>query len=84
MFIVFFAVGVADIIQVSRAAVEREKAIAAALSSDGILVTSPFPEKTKYSAQYGLQDLTDDGSWPNDIIIEYYGLTDIRLASADD
>ena len=84
VFIVFFAVGVADIIQVNRAAVEREKAIAAALSSDGILVTSPFPEKTKYSAQYGLQDLTDDGSWPNDIIIEYYGLTDIRLASADD
>lgn len=84
VFAVFFAVGVLDIINVNRAAVDREKAIAVALSSDGILVASPYPENTKYSAQYGIQDLTDDGSWPNDVMIEYYGLNDIQVVQADD
>ena len=83
VFVLFFTVGVSDVMHVYRAAIERDKAITAALSTDGILIASPYPEKTKYSAQYGIQDLTDDGSWPNDVIIEYYGLKDIHVISAD-
>ena len=48
-----------------------------ALQTDGVLVAVPYPVKTKYSAQYGLVDLENGKSWPNDIIQEYYGLKDI-------
>ena len=81
VFAVFLSVGVFDIMLVNRASIERDKAITAALSSDGILIASPYPEKTKYSAQYGIQDLTDDGSWPNDVIAEYYGLKGIMTVT---
>ena len=81
VFAVFLSVGVFDIMLVNRASIERDKAITAALSSDRILIASPYPEKTKYSAQYGIQDLTDDGSWPNDVIAEYYGLKGIMTVT---
>ncbi len=77
VFAISFTAGILDVVRVHRAAIDRDKAISAALASDGVLVASPYPVRTKFSAQYGIPDLTDDGSWPNDIIIEYYGLNDI-------
>ena len=76
-FLFYFTVGFSDIARVNEAAREREQAIAQALEGDGILVTRPYPCRTKYSAQYGLQDLEPDGSWPNDKMKAFYGLKDI-------
>ncbi len=77
VFLICFVLGVMDIIQVSQAAHKRESAIEQALQTDGILMATPYPVKTKYSAQYGLMDLENGESWPNDIIQEYYGLKGI-------
>ena len=77
IFGLYFITGIADIMNVHQAATERDNAINAALHSDGILTASPYPVKTKYSAQYGIMDLSKGESWPNDIIQEYYGLKKI-------
>jgi hypothetical protein len=60
---------------------ERQSAIQKALASDGILVAAPYPVKTKYSAQYGLQDIAEGEDWPKDMIKEYYGLKEIIVRS---
>ena len=61
----------------------RDAAIRQALDGDGILTASPYPVKTKYSAQYGLLDLAEDENWPKDMIKEYYGLKEIIVCSED-
>jgi len=76
-FSILFLIGCEDIIAVHHADMERQSAIRQALAGDGILVASPYPVKTKYSAQYGLQDLAVDEDWPKDMIKEYYGLREI-------
>ena len=77
--ILCFVVGCSDILAVHHASEEREEAIYRALETDGVLVTEPYPVRSKYSAQYGLQDLAPGESWPNDVEKEYYGLQDIRV-----
>ena len=83
LFSLLFLAGCADILSVHRADMERQAAIRQALAGDGILITSPYPEKTKYSAQYGLQDLAEDEDWPKDMIKEFYGLKEIIVLSED-
>lgn len=74
-----FVLGTSDILTVYHASEEREKAIRRALETDGVLVAEPYPVRSKYSAQYGLQDLASGESWPNDVEKEYYGLQEIRV-----
>ena len=62
-----FLTGCADILRVHQAANMRDAAIRQALAGDGILTASPYPVKTKYSAQYGLLDLAEDENWPKDM-----------------
>ena len=81
VFAVYFTAGATDIYRVSVSAKERIVAINEALSKDRVLITSPYPVKTKYSAQYGLLDLAMDQSWPNDVIMRYYGLDEIIVIS---
>ena len=76
-FAVFFIGGITDIITVFHASEERMKAISEAQAGDGVLITTQYPVKTKYSAQYGLQDLTGEDSWPDDPFKVYYHLWDI-------
>ena len=76
-FAVFFAAGLSDILSVHRQAMQREAKIQQAQLTDGILVAEPYRVQTKYSAQYGLLDLTPGESWPNDYVKEYYQLRDI-------
>ena len=80
-FLICFVFGFADILHVSQAANKREHAIEQALQTDGILMAAPYPVRTKYSAQYGLVDLENGASWPNDVIQKYYGLKDIVVES---
>jgi hypothetical protein len=74
LFLLFFIVGLCDILNVYHAAHERALSIEKALESDRILITEPYPCQTKYSAQYGLQDVEPEAAWPNDMIVLYYGL----------
>lgn len=83
LFSLLFLIGCWDILAVHHAELERQSAIRQALAGDGVLVTSPYPEKTKYSAQYGLQDLAEGEDWPKDMIKEYYGLREIIVVSKD-
>ena len=83
LFLLSFIPGIWDLAQTERAAEAREQAIEQALESDGVLYASPYPEKTKYSAQYGIQDLAEGEYWPNAMIIKYYGLKDIIVMAAE-
>ena len=74
IFILYFATGFKDIMSVHHAALEREREIESARETDRVLVTSPYPCRTKYSAQYGLQDVEPGAAWPNDMIVLYYGM----------
>ena len=67
-----FSLGGADICRVHRAAVEREAAFAEAAAGNKRVVLTPYPCRTKYSAQYGNQDLLPDADWPNGIMADYY------------
>ncbi len=67
-----FSLGGADICRVHRAAVEREAAFAEAAAGDKRVVLTPYPCRTKYSAQYGNQNLLPDADWPNGIMADYY------------
>ena len=77
VFLLHFIPGMMDLVHVENAAKARDRAIREALDSDGVLYTAPYPVRTKYSAQYGIQDLAEGEYWPNEIVAEYYGLTDI-------
>lgn len=79
-FAVFFAVGFSDIWSLHRQAVKREAAIQQALQTDGVLLAEPYTACTKYAALYGIRDIAPGEMWPNDIIKEYYGLKEIRVA----
>lgn len=82
-FSLLFIIGIADILTVYHADLKRQAAIQEALAGDGILVASPYPEKTKYSAQYGLLDIAEGEDWPKDMIKEFYGLKDIIVLPED-
>ena len=71
-FAVCFSVGGADIYHVHQAAIEREAAFAEAAAGDKRVELTRYPCKTKYSAQYGNQDLYPDAGWPNGIMADYY------------
>lgn len=71
-FFLCFSLGGADICRVHRAAVERETAFAEAAAGDKRVVLTRYPCRTKYSAQYGNQDLLPDADWPNGIMADYY------------
>ena len=71
-FVLHFSIGGADIYRVHRAAAEREAAFVAAAAGDKRVVLTPYPCKTKYSAQYGNQDLVPDADWPNGVMADYY------------
>jgi len=77
VFVVFFVVGFSDIWSLHMQAEKREAAIREALKTDGVLVAQPYSVRTKYAALYGLQDLIPGEYWPNDIIRDYYGLSEI-------
>ncbi len=82
LFLFYFILGMMDLVHVEQAAIRRDLAIEQALASDGILYAEPYPVKTKYSAQYGIQDLAEGENWPNAIMAEYYGLIDIVVRTA--
>ena len=82
-FLLFASVGLLDIWNVYVAAKEREKAIAYALETDGVLIAKPYPCRTKYSAQYGLSDLSEGEYWPNDYVKWFYGLKDIVVIDSE-
>ena len=71
-FLLCFFLGGADICRVHRAAIERETAFAEAAAGDKRVVLTRYPCRTKYSAQYGNQDLLPDADWPNGIMADYY------------
>lgn len=71
-FLLCFFIGGADICRVHRAAIERETAFAEAAAGDKRVVLTRYPCRTKYSAQYGNQDLLPDADWPNGIMADYY------------
>lgn len=83
VFAVFFAVGFSDIWSLHRQAEKREAAVREALQTDGVLLAEPYTVRTKYTALYGLQDLAPGEMWPNDIIKEYYGLKEVRVAGEE-
>ena len=76
-FTICFSLGGADIYHVHRAAIEREAAFAEAAAGDKRVVLTRYPCKTKYSAQYGNQDLYPDADWPNGIMADYYDVVRI-------
>ena len=67
-----FSLGGADIYRVHQAAGEREAAFAEAAAGEKRVVLTPLPCKTKYSAQFGNQDLMPDAGWPNGVMADYY------------
>ena len=83
LFLLHFIPGMMDLARVEKAAEARERAIREALDSDGVLYTAPYPVKTKYSAQYGIQDLAEGEYWPNDFVVKYYGLKDVVVLAED-
>ena len=80
-FALCFAIGIADIIHVHKAAVIREQKFREAAAGDKKVELSPLPEKTKYSAQYGQLDLVYDAAWPNGVMADYYEV--IRIVVVD-
>ena len=71
-FTVCISLGGADIYHVHQAAIEREAAFAEAAAGDKRVELTRYPCKTKYSAQYGNQDLYPDAGWPNGVMADYY------------
>ena len=79
VFALSFSLGAADILAVHRSELRRQEQIRLAQQGDGIAVVSLHPVRSKYSAQYGLDDLTESGEWPNDVMAQYYGIDRICL-----
>lgn len=79
VFALSFSLGTADILAVHRSELRRQEQIRLAQQGDGIAVVSIHPVRSKYSAQYGLDDLTESGEWPNDVMAQYYGIDRICL-----
>jgi hypothetical protein len=73
-FSICFALGTTDIFGVHRAALQREADFAAAAEGDKRVVATPYPYRTKYTAQFGNPDLSPDADWPNGIVADYYGV----------
>ena len=83
-FVVCFLIGGADIHRVYQASVEREAAFAEAAAGDKRVVLTPYPCKTKYSAQYGNQDLIPDADWPNGVMADYYDVIRIIVIEPEE
>ena len=71
-FFLCLLLGGEDIYRVHLTAIEREAAFAEAAAGDKRVVLTPYPCRTKYSAQYGNQDLYPDAGWPNGVMADYY------------
>ena len=76
-FVGCFLAGTNDILRVHRAAEQRELAFHEAAAGNKIVITSAYPCRTKYSAQYGNADLEPDADWPNGVMADYYGVVRI-------
>ncbi len=74
VFALCFALGTADIIGVHRAAIQREADFAEAAAGDKRVTATPYPYRTKYTAQFGNPDLSPDADWPNGVMADYYGV----------
>ena len=83
-FVLCFPLGGADIRQVHQAAAEREAAFSEAAAGDKRVVLTPLPCKTKYSAQFGNQDLTPDAGWPNGVMADYYDVIRIIVIEPEE
>ena len=83
VFVMTFIIGITDIISVYRASVIREKGFREAAEGNLTLITSPYPCKSKYSAQYANADLEPDADWPNGIMADYYGIKRIIVEAHD-
>lgn len=73
-FSICFFLGTTDILGVHQAALRREADFAAAAAGDKRVTATPYPYRTKYSAQYGNPDLSPDADWPNGVVADYYGV----------
>ena len=69
-----FSLGTADILSVYRSEQRRLEQIRLAQQGGGTAVAALHPVRSKFSAQYGLADLTETGEWPNDVMARYYGI----------
>ena len=76
-FVLCFALGAEDIFRVHRAATAREEEFIRAAAGDKIVRATPYPFRTKYTAQYGNPDLSPDADWPNGVIADYYDVVRI-------
>ncbi|MBR5094413.1 MAG: hypothetical protein IK095_04895 [Oscillospiraceae bacterium] len=77
VFALDLALGGADILAVHRSERLRQSRIEAALQGDGHVSAPAHPVRSKYSAQYGLEDINERGDWPNDEMARYYGFIQI-------
>ncbi len=74
-------VSLVDLVSLRSAANQREARIEEALAAaEDTVALDAYPVLSRFSAQYGLADLTPDGGWPNDIMAKYYGLRAIELS----
>lgn len=73
-FALSFSLGTADILSVYRSEQRRLEQIRLAQQGGGTAVAALHPVRSKFSAQYGLADLTETGEWPNDVMARYYGI----------
>ena len=71
-FALSLSLGTADILSVYRSELRRQEQIRLAQQGDGVAVAALHPVRSKFSAQYGLADLTENGEWPNDVMAQYY------------
>ena len=83
-FLFCFFIGGADIHRVHQAALEREAAFTEAAAGEKRVVLTPYPCKTKYSAQYGNQDLMPDADWPNGVMADYYDVIRIIVIEPEE
>ena len=71
-FVICFALGAKDIVEVHHQALAREACFMEAAAGDKRVVTRAYEYRTKYTAQYGNPDLYPDAGWPNGVMADYY------------
>ena len=71
-FVICFALGAKDIVEVHHQALAREAGFMEAAAGDKRVVTRAYEYRTKYTAQYGNPDLYPDAGWPNGVMADYY------------
>lgn len=83
VFLLSASLALRDCLLLHRQAQERDALIAAA-AADGTeeLVLPVYTPLGKYNPQYGLADLPPDGSWPGNVMAQYYGFESISGADS--